>query len=211
MRVVSLNVGKPKLVARNGRTVLTGIFKTPVETPLTLRLENFEGDAQADLTVHGGPDKAVYAYPVEHYAGWQAQLGRDLEYGVFGENLTTEGLIEDEVHIGDEFRVGAARLVVTQPRMPCYKLGIRFDDPSMVKTFLQAGRPGIYFGVRQEGVMGPGDTIERIRQDENQVTVTAMFRLILQRNPDPAQIRRLLKVGALAAVWRGELEDRLTR
>lgn len=211
MRVVSLNVGKPKLVARNGRTVLTGIFKTPVKTPLTLRLENFEGDAQADLTVHGGPDKAVYAYPVEHYAGWQAQLGRDLEYGVFGENLTTEGLIEDEVHIGDEFRVGAARLVVTQPRMPCYKLGIRFDDPTMVKTFLQAGRPGIYFGVRQEGVVGPGDTIERIRQDENQVTVTAMFRLILQRNPDPAQIRRLLKVDALAAVWRGELEDRLTR
>jgi len=211
MRVISVQVGKPKLVARAGQTVLTGIFKNPVDGPIPVQRENLEGDAQADLSVHGGPDKAVYAYPSEHYDGWRTQLGRDLAFGIFGENLTTEGLIEDEVHIGDEFRVGTARLVVTQPRMPCFKLGIRFDDPTMVKTFLKAGRPGIYFGVREEGVVGPGDPIERVRQDQNRVTVTAMLRLILDRNPDPAQIQRLLNVPALAAVWRGEFEDRLTR
>jgi MOSC domain-containing protein YiiM len=209
MRVVSVNVGKPREVAWQGQAVLTGIFKDPVTGPTPLRRENLDGDAQADPTVHGGRDKAVYAYPLEHYEDWQAQLGRDLPFGAFGENLTTEGLTEDNVHIGDEFRVGTARLVVTQPRTPCFKLGIRFGDPAMVKTFLKAGRPGIYFGVRDEGVVGPGDRIERVREDENRVTVTAMLQLILDRNPDAAQLRRLLNVPALAAVWRGEFEDRL--
>jgi MOSC domain-containing protein YiiM len=209
MRVVSVNVGKPREVAWQGHTVLTGIFKDPVTGPTRLRHHNLDGDAQADLTVHGGPDKAVYAYPVEHYDGWRARLGRDLPFGAFGENLTTEGLTEDHVHIGDEFRVGTARLVVTQPRMPCFKLGIRFGDPAMVKTFLKAGRPGIYFGVREEGAVGPGDIVERVLEDENRVTVTAMLELILNPNPDRAHLRRLLNVPALAAVWRGEFEDRL--
>ena len=209
MRVVSVNVGRPRLVAWQGNTVLTGIFKNPVDGPIPLRRENLDGDAQADLSVHGGPDKAVYAYPFEHYDDWQALLGRDLSSGAFGENLTTEGLTEDSVHIGDEFRVGTARLVVTQPRMPCFKLGIRFGDPTMVKTFLKAGRPGIYFGVREEGEIGPGDPIERVLEEENRVTVNAMFQLILNRKADPIQLRQLLKVSALAAVWRGEFEERL--
>jgi MOSC domain-containing protein YiiM len=209
MGVLSVNVGRPRLVAWKGDTVLTGIFKDPVDGPIPLRRENLDGDAQADLSVHGGPDKAVYAYPAEHYNDWQTQLGRDLSSGAFGENLTTEGLTEDSVHIGDEFRVGTALLVVTQPRMPCFKLGIRFGDPTIVKTFLKAGRPGIYFGVREEGEIGPGDKIERVFEDENRVTVHAMFQLILDRNPDPAHLRRLLNVPALAAVWRAELEDRL--
>lgn len=209
MRVVSLNVGRPKLVSWQGNSVLTGIFKTPVDRPILLRGVNLDGDAQADLNVHGGPDKAVYAYPSEHYDDWQALLGRALTPGEFGENLTTEGLLEDSVHIGDEFRVGTARLVVTQPRMPCFKLGIRFQDPMMVKTFLKVGRPGIYFGVREEGEIGPGDTIERVREDEYRVAVTAMLQLMLNRHSDLTQIRHLLKVSALATYWREEFEARL--
>ncbi len=188
-------------------TVLTGIFKDPVASKVPLRRLNLDGDAQADLTVHGGPDKAVYAYPFEHYGDWDAKLGRRLLPGAFGENLTTEGLVEDRVHIGDEFRVGTARLVVTQPRMPCYKLGIRFGDPGMVKTFLKARRPGIYFAVVEEGAVGPGDSIERVRTDERQVTVSDMLALILDRDPAPGDLRRLLKVPGLAGVWREEFES----
>jgi MOSC domain-containing protein YiiM len=189
--------------------VLTSIFKEPVSGPVPLRRHNLDGDAQADLTVHGGPDKAVYAYPSEHYPGWAEQLGRLLEPGNFGENLTTEGLLEDSVHIGDEFHVGTARLVVTQPRMPCYKLGLRFGDPGMVKRFLAEGKPGIYFGVREEGVVQAGDPIERVHEDERRVAVTEMLRLILDPDPDPVAVCSLLEVPALAAVWREEFEGRL--
>ncbi len=209
MRVVSLNVGIPREVLWKGRTVLTGIFKSPVEGHLSVRRLNFDGDRQADLSVHGGPDKAVYAYPSEHYETWTKGLGRALTPGNFGENLTTEGLLEDEVYIGDEFRVGTARLVVTQPRLPCYKLGIRFDDPGMVKSFLHAGKPGIYFAVREEGEVGPGDPIERVAVDASRISVAQMFRLVLDPHADPAALRRLLGVPALAAVWREELEGRL--
>ena len=182
MNVVSINVGLPREVPWRGTMVRTGIFKDPVDAVVPLRRLNFEGDAQADLSVHGGPDKAVYAYPIEHYADWQSRLGRDLPYGAFGENLTTQGLVEDGVHIGDEFQVGTARLVVTQPRMPCYKLGIRFGDPAMVERFLKSGWPGIYFAVAEEGQVGPGDTIARVRSDENRVSVTSMLELILDHH-----------------------------
>ena len=148
-----------------------------------MRRLNIDGDRQADLTVHGGPDKAVYAYPSEHYGTWSEQLGRELTPGNFGENLTTEGLLEDAVHIGDEFRVGTARLVITQPRLPCFKLGFRFDGPGMVKSFLQAGKPGIDFAVLEEGVVGPGDPIERLAKDGSRITVTKMFRLVLDQDP----------------------------
>jgi MOSC domain-containing protein YiiM len=207
MRVKSVNVGMPREVEWRRRKVLTGIFKSPVAAALPVRRLNINGDAQADLTVHGGPDKAVYAYPSEHYGPWREQLGRELTPGNFGENLTTEGLLEDAVHIGDEFRVGTARLVVTQPRLPCFKLGIRFDDPGMVKTFLQAGKPGIYFAVLEEGAVGPGDPIERLAEDKSRITVAEMFRLVLDRDPDPAALRRLLGVPSLAAVWRKTLEE----
>ena len=137
MRVVSVNIGMPREVQWKGRKVVTGIFKSPVAAKLTVRRLNIDGDGQADLTVHGGPDKAIYAYPSEHFGPWSERLGRELTPGIFGENLTTEGLLEDEVHIGDEFRVGTARLIITQPRLPCFKLGLRFDDPGMVKSFLR--------------------------------------------------------------------------
>jgi MOSC domain-containing protein YiiM len=209
MRVMSVNVGMPREVDRRGMKILTGIFKEPVASRLVVRRLNIEGDGQADLTVHGGPDKAVYAYPSEHYGPWRVQLGRELTPGMFGENLTTEGLLEDAVHIGDEFRVGTARLVVTQPRLPCFKLGIRFGDPGIVKSFVRAGKPGIYFAVMEEGEVAAGDPIERLAEDQNRITVTEMFRLVLDHNADPAELRRLLSVPSLAAVWRQELEERL--
>jgi MOSC domain-containing protein YiiM len=209
MRVASVNVGMPREVEWQGERVLTGIFKEPVSAPLALRRLNFDGDAQADLTVHGGIEKAVYAYPSEHYGDWQSRLGRDLPFGAFGENLTTEGLLEDAVHIGDAFCVGTARLVATQPRLPCYKLGLRFGDPGMMRMFLKAGRPGIYFAVEEEGVVGPGDAIERVHVDGRRISLVALLGLILDRRADPAALRRALEIPGLAEVWRQEFEQRL--
>jgi MOSC domain-containing protein YiiM len=209
MHVVSVNVGLPREVEWKGGKVLTGIFKGPVHARVPVRRLNIDGDRQADLTVHGGPDKAVYAYPSEHYGLWAERLGYELSPGNFGENLTTQGLLEDAVHIGDEFRVGTARLVITQPRLPCFKLGIRFGEPGIVKSFLQAGKPGIYFAVLEEGEVGPGDSIERLVEDASRITVTDMLRLVLDRDAAPAALRRLLRVPSLAEVWRKTFEARL--
>ena len=211
MRVLSVNVGLPRVHIWQRKYVRTGIFKDPVPGPVPVRKLNLDGDAQADLSVHGGPDKAVYAYPADHYPDWQALLGRDLAPGAFGENLTTKGLIEDQVHVGDEFRVGTARLVVTQPRMPCYKLGLRFGDVGMIKTFLKVGRPGIYFAVLDEGEVSPGDPIERVAEGINRVPLSEMLALMLAKDPDPAALRRLLEVPALAADWRQGFQAWLDR
>jgi MOSC domain-containing protein YiiM len=154
MRIVSLSVGLPREIEWHGRTVLTSIFKTPVDRRLRVTTLNFEGDEQSDLTVHGGVDKAVYVYPSEHYESWRGELhGMDLPWAIFGENLTTEGLLED-VRIGDRFRIGSAEFVVMQPRLPCYKLGIRFGRPDILKRMLQSGRTGFYFAVTTEGEVG---------------------------------------------------------
>lgn len=210
MRVVSLNVGLPREIPWRGALVRTGIFKEPVDHRISLRRHNLDGDGQGDLTVHGGRDKAVYAYPAEHYPYWGEQLpGRELPWGIFGENLSTEGLREDEVRIGDEFRIGTARLAVTQPRMPCFKLGLRFDDPGMVKRFLAGARPGIYFAVAEEGEIGPGDPIERIRRDPVGLTVADMLRLIVHDKDDAESMRRALQIASLAECWREEFGRRL--
>jgi len=209
MHIVSVNVGLPREVDWQGEKVLTGIFKQPVAGRVPLRRLNLDGDGQADLTVHGGRDKAVYAYPVDHYPLWSEGLGRELSPGAFGENLTTQGLLEDQVHIGDEFRVGSSRLVVTQPRMPCYKLGIRFDNPAIIKAFLRSGRPGIYFAVREEGDVAAGDSIERLSTDPRRVTVTDMLALILNREAPADELRHILEIPALAAVWREGFAMRL--
>src|SRR5882724_12583457 len=157
MRVLSVNVGSPREVQWQGRPVRTSIWKSPVTGPVIVKTLNLDGDQQADLTVHGGEKKAVYVYPSEHYALWRAELpGVDLPWGAFGENLTTEGLMEDSVHIGDRFRIGSAELVVTQPRMPCFKLGIRFGRPDIVKRFLRSGRTGFYLTVTREGQVEAG-------------------------------------------------------
>ncbi len=148
MRVVSLNVGLPREIEWRGQSVRTSIFKTPIDRRLRVTTLNLEGDEQSDLSVHGGVDKAVYAYPFEHYGFWRRELPEvDFPWGAFGENLTIEGLLEEDVRIGDLLRVGSAEFVVTQPRMPCFKLGIRFGRPDMVKRFLRSGRTGFYFAV----------------------------------------------------------------
>jgi MOSC domain-containing protein YiiM len=215
MKILSLNVGLPKPVLWRGRRIMTGIFKQPVEGRVPLRRHNLAGDGQADLAVHGGPEKAVYAYPSEHYPFWRRELELEsLPWGAFGENLTTEGWWEDEVHVGDRFRVGGiggAELVVTQPRMPCFKLALRFDRDDIVERFLESGRPGIYFAIVEEGEIGAGDAMERVHEDEQGVTVVDVIRLYLDRKgeSDPELLRRAASVEALAAGWREHFRKRL--
>jgi MOSC domain-containing protein YiiM len=212
MKVVSLNVGLPRPVTWRGRRIMTGIFKAPVEGRARLRRYNLEGDGQADLSVHGGPEKAVYAYPSEHYPFWRRELElATLPWGAFGENLTTEGWWEDQVHVGDRFRVGSAELVVTQPRMPCFKLSLRFDRDDIVGRFLESERPGIYFAIVREGEIGAGDAMERIHEDPQGVTVVDVLRLYLQRKgeSDPDLLRRAVAVEALAEEWREHFQQLL--
>ena len=206
MRLLSIQVGQPREVSWNGRIVTTGIFKEPVEGPVFLRTLNLDGDGQADLTVHGGAAKAVYAYPSEHYAAWRAELPDfGLAWGGFGENFTTEGLLEEEVHIGDRFRIGEAEVTVTQPRMPCFKLGIRFGDPGMVERFLERSWPGFYLSVAREGLVRPGDAVERLGRDPNGVPVTDMYSLFSSGDLDPASAERALRIKALPEMWKKQL------
>src|SRR6267154_1234897 len=180
MKLVSISVGLPREVQWHGKTVLTSIFKAPVAGPVKVGRLNLEGDRQSDLNAHGGADKAVYVYPAEHYAFWRAELpGVDLPWGTFGENLTTEGLMEDSVHIGDRFGIGSAELVVTQPRMPCFKLAIRFGRPDMVKRFLRSGLTGFYLAVLREGEVAAGDPIKLLARDEHGVTVDDVVNLYI--------------------------------
>ena len=173
---------------------------------------NLVGDKQADLSVHGGPYKAVYAYPAEHYAFWRRELGEDdLPWGAFGENLTTEGLDESAVRIGDRFRVGTAELSVTQPRVPCYKLGIRFGSPLMVKRFLNSRRTGFYFSVAQEGEIDSGDAIELLARDTNSLTVADVFKLYAFDTNDRENLQRAVDLEALPDSWRGYFQEQLQR
>src|ERR1700676_1368513 len=170
MKVQSVNTGLPREVTWRGRSVITGIFKEPVHGRVALRKLNLDGDRQADLSVHGGEYKAVYCYPVAHYDYWKRELpGRDLPMGMFGENFTTEGLSEDSAPLGDRFSCGSGQLVVTQPRLPCYKLGVKFGSDDMVRRFLASGRTGFYLAVTREGEVGAGDAIKVISADENAV------------------------------------------
>ena len=212
--IVSLNVGKPKGVevvsaAGEPSTILTAIFKAPVEGRVALRGYNLEGDRQADLTVHGGPHKAVYAYPSEHYPYWRDQLpDMELPYGMFGENLTTAGWDEEMIQIGDRFRIGTAILQAAQPRMPCFKLGIRFGRPDIVRRFWHSGRSGIYFSVVEEGEMGAGDAIDRIEQAQDSLSVADVVRLYRGDEADPDKLRLILKL-PLPGGWKDRIEERL--
>jgi MOSC domain-containing protein YiiM len=211
MKLISVNVGLPREVAWDGGTVASGIFKRPVPGPIRVERLNLVGDKQADLSVHGGPNKAVYAYPVEHYAYWRKELGEDLAWGAFGENLTTEGLNENEVRIGDRFRVGTAELTVTQPRVPCYKLGIRFGRPEMVKRFLHSRRMGFYFAVAQEGKIDVGETIKLLRRDEDSLTIAEIFGLYAFEANDREKLQRAVDLEALPESWRGYFQEQLQR
>jgi MOSC domain-containing protein YiiM len=215
MTLISVNTGLPRDVTWHERTVTTGIFKQPVEGRLALTTLNLAGDRQADLSVHGGSDKAVYCYPIEHYDYWRAELpGRDLPPGMFGENFTTSGMTEDSVHLGDRFAVGSAEVVVTQPRLPCYKLGVRFDSDFMVKRFLASGRSGFYVAVRREGQVGAGDDISVISRDPNAVPVSDITRLYVAKRytrDDIASARRALGVAALPESWKAYFQQRLQK
>jgi len=212
MMVVSVNVGLPREVTYKGKTITTGIFKEPVEGRASLRRLNLDGDRQADLSVHGGPSKAVYAYPSEHYEYWREQLaGVDLPWGMFGENLTVEGLWEDRVNIGDLFRIGSAHVMVTEPRLPCYKLAAKFGRDDIIKRFLHSGRTGFYFAVLQEGEVGAGDRITVIGRDEHAVTVADITRLYVREKDDVRMLRRAVQVEALPESWRGYFQKRIEK
>lgn len=215
MNVVSVNVGLPREVIWRGKTVTTAIYKQPLEGRVALRKLNLDGDRQADLTVHGGEDKAVYCYPIEHYAYWKKELpGRELPTAIFGENFTTEGLLEDSLYLGDRFSVGSAEVVVTQPRLPCYKLGIRFQADDMVKHFLASGRTGFYLAVTREGEVGAGDQIIAIARDPKAVTVSDITRLYVTKRygeEEVASVRHALLVDALPEDWKHYFLKRLQK
>jgi MOSC domain-containing protein YiiM len=215
MKLISLNTGLPREVTWRDRTVSTGIFKQPVDRRTALRTLNLDGDRQADLSVHGGAYKAVYCYPIEHYAFWRHALpGQELPMAAFGENFTTSGLSEDSVHLGDRFSVGSAEVVVTQPRLPCYKLGIRFQSDDMVKRFLASARTGFYVAVSQEGDVAPGDDISMVSRDAHAVPVSEITRLYVAKkyeDADLASVQRALQVPALPDSWKDYFRDRLSK
>lgn len=212
MRIVSVQVGRPREVLSRGRVVTTAISKQPVAGRLLLRRLNLDGDQQADLTVHGGPDKAVYVYPVDHYPFWRTEYpAMDLPHGMFGENLTIEGLLEDDVCIGDAFRIGGAEVVVTQPRMPCFKLGVQFGHDDVLKRFLRSRRTGWYLSVAREGEIGRGDAIERLRRDPHGLTVTDLTRLYAEDRLNRDLLHRALAVPELPTAWRDYFQKRLDK
>ncbi|HTR03645.1 MAG TPA: MOSC domain-containing protein [Thermoanaerobaculia bacterium] len=175
-KLVSVNVGRPRTIEVAGHPVTTGIFKEPVPSRVRIGRTNVEGDAQADLTVHGGPDKAVYAYDASAYTYWRAALGRELASGHFGENLTVEGLPETEVRLDDVYRVGGAVLQVSQPRTPCYKLSLRMELPDFGVRFLESRRTGYYLRVLEEGEVGAGDAIRLEQRDPRAPTIDEIVR-----------------------------------
>jgi MOSC domain-containing protein YiiM len=203
--LVSVQVGVPRTVRCNGEEVSTGIFKMPVQHRVMMRALNMEGDRQSDLLNHGGPDKAVYAYPSEHYAYWRNELpGIELPWGSFGENLTVAGLLEEDVSLSDRFQIGTAEVVVTQPRIPCFKLNLRFQRDDMAKRFLASRRTGFYLRVLRESEIGAGDEIVRVHEDENRVSIADAMKIYLG-DPDAAELReRALRVQYLSNSWREE-------
>jgi len=210
MRLVAISVGKPKEVQWRGRSVRTSIFKTTVSGPMYVGRLNIEGDEQSDLSVHGGLAKAVYAYPAEHYGFWRGELpDAELPWGAFGENFTIEGLLEDEVWIGDRYRVGGVELVVTQPRMPCHKLAIRFGRTDMVKRFLQSRRSGFYLAVEREGTVSPGAPIERFARDERRLTVADVVALYAKDSANQPLLQNASEHPSLPESWREYFRKRL--
>ena len=213
MKLVSVNTGLPREVTWRGTNVTTAIYKQPVKGRVTLRKLNLDGDRQADLSVHGGEHKAVYCYPLEHYSYWKKELpGRELPVAIFGENFTTEGLLEDSVHLGDQFSVGSAEVVVTQPRLPCYKLGVRFQSEDMVKRFLASGRTGFYVAVTREGEVGAGDEITVIARDPNALPIREIIRLYVAKTYGDAEemlARRALRIAAFPDGWKAHCRERL--
>ena len=212
MKLLSVNVGLPREVIYKQKVVTTGIFKEPVEGAVRLRTLNLDGDRQADLTVHGGVHKAVYAYPSEHYDDWRRELpGVELPWSMFGENFTVKGLFENKINIGDQFRIGSAKLVASQPRLPCYKLAVKFGRDDIIKLFLESRRTGFYFAVLEEGEVKAGDSIELISNDPHKVTVAEITRLFLDGKHDVEALKRAILVDALPDSWKSYFEHQLEK
>ena len=211
MKLLSVNVGRPRTIEWNGRTITTAIFKQPVAGPVALADHNLAGDQQADLTVHGGPDKAVYAYDRAHYDTWRALLPEwaDWSPGLFGENLTTEGLFETEVRVGDVYGLGTARLRAVQPRQPCYKLNVRFDNGGMAARFARLNRPGIYFRVVEPGTLQAGDALVLLDQAPTAITIQAISELLLARTPNAAALAATLALPHLPELLKQQFAKRL--
>ncbi len=213
MKLISVNVGLPREIRWEGQTVVTGIFKQPVEGRIPLRRLNLDGDRQADLIVHGGEHKAVYCYPIAHYDYWRRELpNHDLPMGSFGENFTMESEPEDAVHVGDRFSIGTAEVVVTQPRLPCHKLMIKFGIADMIKRFLASGRTGFYVSVAREGEVGAGDEVNRTGRDPNGIPVSEITRLYIAKNytaEDKARVHQALKIDALPESWKRHIRERV--
>lgn len=208
MKLLSVNVSQPKEVSYNGKRIKTGIFKEPLSGRTMMRRLNIDGDGQGDLSVHGGVHKAVYIYPIEHYDYWKQELDRDdLTYGKFGENLTVEGMSEDTVHIGDIFRVGEALVEVSQPRVPCFKLGIKMGNPQIVKPFLESKRVGFYVRVLEEGEVGAGDVIKRIKIGAGQMTVKEIVHLRHLDTTNTEAVEKAANLPALTPSWRDSFKE----
>lgn len=210
MRVLSVNVGLPREVTWRGKPVVTGIYKQPVAGRVRLRKLNLDGDRQADLRVHGGPTKAVYAYPSEFYEVWSRERP-ELEFGpgTFGENLTTEGLLDGDVSVGDRFRVGTSELVASEPRLPCFKLGIKMGRDEFVTEFLERGLHGFYLAVAREGVVAAGDPIEVLERDPRGFGVTEVARLFARDRDDVDGMRRAADLDVLPESWRHYFRKRI--
>ncbi len=212
MELLSVNSSLGKDVSYKGKTVTTGIFKEPVNGRVMLRTLNLDGDRQVDLKGHGGPYKAVCVYSIEQYEHWQSELGRDdFRHGQFGENFTVDGMPDDKTHVGDVFRVGSTLVQVTQPRVPCYRLGIKMGSPEFSKRFLQSNRVGFYMRVLQEGEVGAGDLIELVETDPQRMTVEEMNRLLYFDPKNVEDAKRALRINVLSPGWRGSFEERLEK
>jgi MOSC domain-containing protein YiiM len=209
VKLVALNVARSRLVVYQGKTINTGIFKRPVSGPLRLRTLNLDGDRQADLRVHGGPYKAVYGYPAEHYPFWRQELpGVDLPWGMFGENFTTTGLAEDELHVGDRFQIGSSIVMVRQPRTPCHKLAAKFQRDDILERFLLSGRSGFYFSVEQEGSVAEGDAFQLLKRNQEGITISEMNRLFVREKYNQELLHKAIGTAALPEDWREYFSER---
>jgi MOSC domain-containing protein YiiM len=212
MKLISLNVARPRLIVYQRKTINTGIFKEPVAGPVQLRTLNLDGDRQADLTVHGGPNKAVYGYPSEHYPFWRQELpGVNLPWGMFGENFTTTGLAEAELHVGDRFQIGSAIVMVRQPRMPCYKLAAKFQRDDMIERFLRSGRSGFYFSVERDGSVAVEDDFQLLKRNDPGITIAEMNHLFVRDRYNRDLLRKAITTEALPEDWREYFSERLDR
>ena len=209
MKLISLNVARPQLALYKGATISTGIFKKPVSGPISLRTLNLDGDRQADLAVHGGPYKAVYGYPSEHYDFWRQELlGASLPWGMFGENFTTEGLSEVDLHIGDRLQIGTAVIMARQPRIPCYKLAVKFQRTDILARFLRSGRSGFYFSVEQEGTVAAGDSFEFLSREPQAISIAEMNRLFAEDKYNASLLEKAIATPVLPEDWRDYFRKR---